>query len=194
MKTIKENIKNELIIKNSKFITYIFKVNDTVQVEIYLTELRTLYKKANHHCYAYVINDIYRASDDGEPSSTAGLPILNVIKKNDLTNILVVVIRYFGGTLLGTGGLIKAYTSSPIECLKKAEILNLIKAYEIKITISYDKEKDLNLLLKNSTIVSRVYKELISYTIIVPVNEYTFFKKYSPTFIKDSYIEEKTSL
>lgn len=98
--------------KRSRFLSWVFPVSSEEEVFLHLAELKKKYYDARHHCYAYIIEgetEIQRFSDDGEPSGTAGLPILEVIKKKGLTNVLVVVVRYFGGILLGASGLVRAY-------------------------------------------------------------------------------------
>lgn len=111
----------ELIINKSKFISYRYDLSTLSDVETILLSLKKQYKKATHICYAYIYNrdSVHeKCSDDGEPSGTAGYPILNVLKKKNLTNILVVVVRYFGGIKLGAGGLTRAYTKACAEVLK----------------------------------------------------------------------------
>ena len=105
----------ELIINKSRFIAYKLELNSVDDVKPFLEKLKKEHKKARHICYAYVFNkDVVseKCSDDGEPGGTAGYPILNVIKKKNLTNILVAVVRYFGGIKLGAGGLTRAYTKA----------------------------------------------------------------------------------
>ena len=112
MYTIKENIENTIIINKSKFITYIIKINNEEEALNNLKLLKEKYKDATHHCYSYITGNTKRFNDDGEPGGTAGMPILNVLENNDLTNILCVVIRYFGCIKLGAGGLVRDYTKS----------------------------------------------------------------------------------
>ena len=112
--------------KGSKFLTFAFPVQNDQQIKEVLTQLKKEHPSANHHCYAYRLGADklnFRANDDGEPSNTAGKPILGQIQSNDLTNILIVVVRYFGGTLLGVGGLIQAYKNSAAEVLKVSHII-----------------------------------------------------------------------
>ena len=112
----------ELIEKKSKFYGYCYNVQSAKQVEEYISELKKEHKKCTHICYAYSIcSDIVlaKAVDDGEPNGTAGRPILNVIEKKNLKNILVVVVRYFGGIKLGAGGLVRAYTKCASQCIKE---------------------------------------------------------------------------
>ena len=117
--TIEKQETSELVEKKSKFIANIFYVSTTQEAEEKLEQIRKKYYDARHNCYAYrVIEDgniIDRSSDDGEPSGTAGAPMLNILKKENLCNVLVIVTRYFGGILLGTGGLVRAYSQSTQE-------------------------------------------------------------------------------
>ncbi len=107
-----------LEIKKSKFIALYYEVNNKEEVELILTNLKKEHKKAKHFPYAYKINNDIKKSDDKEPSGTSGMPILNIITKNNLNNTLIVVIRYFGGIKLGTGGLIRAYSNASKEVIK----------------------------------------------------------------------------
>ena len=163
MKTVKENIENEIIINKSRFITLLIKINNPDEIEKNLKEIKKKYKDATHYCYAYIIGNKEKCSDNGEPSGTAGMPILNVLKQNDLTNILCVVIRYFGGIKLGAGGLIRAYSTSASKALNKTNIVNLIKGYKIVIEFNYDNIKQINYLLKDIQI-KKEYGNTITYT------------------------------
>lgn len=102
----------------------------------FIDSIKKKYPDARHHVYAYVLRDnsIMRFSDDGEPQGTAGMPVLDVIRKNGLTDIVLVVTRYFGGTLLGTGGLVKAYTSASVGAVQNAEIIT----YDIYVTLNFE--------------------------------------------------------
>lgn len=110
---------NELVFKKSRFIAYLYNVDTIQEVNDYLNALTNEHKKARHICYAYKIGNIAKASDDGEPKGTAGLPILSVINKRNLDYILIVVVRYFGGIKLGAGPLTRAYLKSAGEIVKK---------------------------------------------------------------------------
>lgn len=126
-KTIKEIVTIELIIKKSRFISLLIPINQLQDIEKELHDAKQKYPGANHYCFAYIIRQdgsiLERCSDDGEPSGTAGWPILNVLKTRYLENVVAIVIRYFGGTLLGTGGLVKAYTLSVKSTLDAARSL-----------------------------------------------------------------------
>lgn len=123
--------------RGSKFLAFAYPVSTEEEIKEIQEKLRSDYHDARHHCYAYMLGkdkNIFRANDDGEPSSTAGKPILGQIKSYDLTNILIVVIRYFGGTKLGVSGLINAYKTAAEEALKNAKIVKrtLHDIYELR--------------------------------------------------------------
>jgi uncharacterized YigZ family protein len=124
--------------KGSRFIARAFPVESVDQVKEIIASLRKEYHDARHHCYAYRIgpgDTIYRVNDDGEPANSAGKPILGQIQSNNLTNILIVVVRYFGGILLGVGGLINAYRSAAKNSLENSEIV--VKTFNCRIKILY---------------------------------------------------------
>ena len=115
--------------RGSKFLAYAYQVNSESELKNNLTQLKSLHPKANHHCWAIRLSidrSVFRLNDDGEPSGTAGRPILNTLLSHDLTNLAVVVVRYFGGTLLGVPGLINAYKSATEDALKQAVIIEKI--------------------------------------------------------------------
>lgn len=167
MKSIKFNIENEFIIKKSKFITKLYFVTSKIEIKNILDENKTEYKDATHICYAYILNNVERFNDDSEPSGTAGIPILNVLKNNNLNNVLCIVIRYFGGIKLGAGGLIRAYCSSVSEALNKTEIINVVNGKKIELTFSYDDIKKVNHILNDINIVDKQFDENVKYIIIV---------------------------
>ena len=167
MKTIIENISNEYIEKKSKFIANIFYVSTEEEAENKIKQIKKKYYDAKHNCYAYSITNkkgqINKMSDDGEPSGTAGAPILNIINKNELTNILIIVTRYFGGILLGTGGLVRAYSEAVLGAINKSNIQIEQEGYDIEVSIEY---KDLEKLKyycnqNNINIKNTEYNEII---------------------------------
>ena len=172
MYTIKNNIDNTIIIKKSKFITKLFKINDISEINNIINNLKIEYKDSTHICYAYILNGLEKCIDDGEPSGTAGIPILNVIKKNNLNYILAVVIRYFGGIKLGAGGLVRAYANSVNDTLKLVNIVELIDGLNITITFNYDNIKFMESLLTNATIINKSYGESINYNLNISNSEY----------------------
>ena len=145
-KTILQDASSEIEEKKSKFIAHIFYVEDVREIEEKMKEIKKKYFDARHNCYAYRVleNDTIKEkqSDDGEPSGTAGAPMLTILKKNELLNTLVIVTRYFGGTLLGTGGLIRAYSDSTLKAIENAGVAMQEMGEELQVTILYkDLEK-----------------------------------------------------
>ena len=139
---ISNNSEAEIIEKKSKFIAHIFYVESIEEAEKYLKATRKKYHDARHNCFAYAIETIdggiaVKYNDDGEPAGTAGSPILKILLEKGITNVLVVVTRYFGGILLGTGGLVRAYTKTTLEALNKVEIIKKEKGCEIELEIEY---------------------------------------------------------
>jgi len=125
-KTIESPSEGQFKDKGSKFIAYAYPFRDADDLKQLIGEVKTLHPKARHHCWAYRLTtdrSIFRLNDDGEPSGTAGRPILNMLLSNDLTNVLIVVVRYFGGTLLGVPGLINAYKTASQEALAAASVV-----------------------------------------------------------------------
>ncbi len=167
MKSIKNNIQNELIIKNSKFITNLYRINEENDIIYYLNHIKTIYKDATHHCYAYIFNDKKKADDDKEPSKTAGIPILNVLEKNNLNNVLAIVTRYYGGIKLGASGLVRAYSNSIICALAKTQIIELIKGKNIDIIFNYNNIKNIDYILKDLTILNKDFKDYVIYNLNV---------------------------
>lgn len=165
MKTIIDKETYDVTIKNSKFIGIISPIESKNNIKDILNKLKEEYKNATHYCYAFTLVNDKGFSDDGEPNKTAGIPILNVIEGNDLVNVLVVVIRYFGGIKLGPGGLIRAYSSTTKEVINKCLKIDLIKGIEVSITFNYSLEKEIDYLLKNSVIKKKDYKENCTYII-----------------------------
>ena len=138
MKSIDVNSQIQIDIKKSKFIAYSFYVEDEQSVIKHLDLLKKEYGDATHICYAYVLNSPNRekAFDDGEPDGTAGKPILEVIKKQKLSNVLIIVVRYFGGIKLGSGGLARAYLNSASEVVKQSKICEYDYAYYYKSNVA----------------------------------------------------------
>ena len=142
--TIKSEVKDILLKeKGSKFIGFAFPINSEKELKTALDNLREEHPKATHHCYAFrlgINGENYRANDDGEPSGSAGLPIYNQLLAHNLTNILVVIIRYYGGTKLGVSGLVKAYKESTKMTLEEAEIITKELETELKIHFKFHQQ------------------------------------------------------
>ena len=139
-KTVKKDAFAEMEIKKSRFLAHIAEVRSEEEAEALIKETKKKYYDASHSCSAYILNSdkgIRHSSDDGEPSGTAGKPILDVISGAGLSNVIVIVTRYFGGTELGTGGLVRAYSGATAEVLKNSEIVEVTDARLTEFVIDY---------------------------------------------------------
>ncbi len=167
MFTIKNKNENIEIIKNSKFISLIYNINNKDDIEKHLKEVKKQYPKATHYCYAYILDEDKKSSDDKEPSGTAGYPILHVLEENNLNHVLCIVIRYFGGIKLGAGGLVRAYTKSASNNIKNSILKELKIGNLIEINFLYEISKDIDYILKDSIILEKIYNDKIKYKVIV---------------------------
>ncbi|SDI10720.1 uncharacterized protein, YigZ family [Chryseobacterium taeanense] len=150
-KTIEFPVENTLLKeKGSKFIGFAFPVNNEEELKNALEKIRTEHPKATHHCYAFRIGlngENYRANDDGEPSGSAGLPIYNQLLANEITNVLVISVRYYGGTKLGVSGLVKAYKESAKITIEEANIITKELEIVIEITFNFNQQNIIFTLL-----------------------------------------------
>lgn len=176
MKSIINDVENEIIINKSKFITKLYKVTDETEIINILNNLKKEYKDSTHICYAYIINNIKRFNDDGEPGGTAGMPILNVLENNDLNFILAVVIRYFGGIKLGAGGLTRAYSNSISETLKNDNIKELQQGIKLEILFDYSNSKKIDYLLKDIS-KTKYFGNNVRYDLYISLNNYNLIKE-----------------
>ena len=196
-KTIKENVSAEIVEKKSKFIANIFYVETREEAENIIKDINKKYHDARHNCYAYRIYSesgiIEKSSDDGEPSGTAGAPMLTILSKNNLANVLVIVTRYFGGILLGTGGLVKAYSSATALALEKANVIekNIAELYKIEIDYTdlnkfkYFANKNNINILKEEYLINIELEIALSDEKILDKNEINIKKK---EFIKKIFV------
>lgn len=195
MYSIKESLENTIIIKKSKFITKLVKVNAIDEINKILEEIKKEFKDSTHVCYAYIVNGLEKCSDDGEPSGTAGLPILNILKKNNLTNVLAIVIRYFGGIKLGAGGLVRAYSSVVNDTLKLSNIIELEEGYLVELEFNYDQVKLVDYILNDKTIIRKEYNNNIVYSFYLNKQELNFIPEIEKVAIhvsiKDKVLIEK---
>lgn len=190
MNTIKETIENTLIIKNSRFITIIYNINDINDIDKYLKLVKDKYKDATHYCYAYILPNNIKCSDDGEPGGTAGKPILDVLTKHNLNFVLAIVVRYFGGIKLGAGGLIRAYSKCISTCLNNTELTKLILGKNIDIYFTYKDINDIDLLLTSCHINNKNYQDMISYNVNIPNDLLPILEnKYQVKINNDIYIK-----
>ncbi|MCI8519129.1 MAG: YigZ family protein [Clostridia bacterium] len=177
-KTIEANAQGLYIEKKSKFIANVFYVTSIEEAEELINSMKKQYHAARHNCYAYRILSkgtvVERQSDDGEPSGTAGAPMLNILNKKELVNVLVVVTRYFGGILLGTGGLVKAYSEALNQAIQNTKEVEKESGYLLEVTATYEKQRELEYICEKNkiNIVSKEYKESIKNIIEISIEKY----------------------
>lgn len=182
-KTIKQEAEGIIVEKKSKFIANVFYIETEREAEEILNKIRKKYHDARHNCYAYRINGengiMQKQSDDGEPSGTAGAPMLNILEKKELINTLVIVTRYFGGILLGTGGLVKAYSDATKKALENAGETNKEAGYVVEVTIEYNDISDFEYVCaqNNINIIERDYGGKIKNVVEISKNEYKKISK-----------------
>lgn len=174
--TIEGIASGEIVEKKSRFIATVMHVESEEEANARIEELKKKYWDARHNCFAFILgkgSETMRFSDDGEPSGTAGKPILEVLKGRELTNTLVVVTRYFGGVLLGTGGLVRAYTDSTIEGLSNADLRTMQLMQCVGIDIDYNTIGKLKYMLASNeiNILNEAYTDAVRVNIALPVNE-----------------------
>ena len=158
--------------KGSKFLSFAFPVSDIEEIKTELDRLRKEYYDARHHCYAYRLGhtgDIWRANDDGEPSSTAGKQILGQLLSKELCNVLVVVVRYFGGIKLGIPGLIKAYRTATLDAIANGEIIEKTATARIATTFSYENTHSITRALKEMNVTPKKFISKEDCTIITEI-------------------------
>ena len=180
MYTIDQEYKVSQIINKSTFICYLFPVSTPEEAMEKINQIRKTHYDATHNCYAMITGlDIIsaRSSDDGEPAKTAGIPIYEVLNKNNLTNILAVVTRYFGGIKLGAGGLIRAYSGSVSLALKEAKLIKIEKRIKIQFSFNYSFVNEINKLFNKEIEVSKDFASLVTYTYEVLEEDLEKFKK-----------------
>ena len=194
--TILANSSSELDVKKSKFIANIIKITDEQDAKEKLNQIRKEYSDARHNCYAYIVYDnetktkIEKSSDDREPSGTAGIPMLTLLQKNNLVNVLIVVTRYFGGILLGTGGLVRAYTDSSKQALEAAKIIELQYGEIIEYCIEYDEFEYFKYICEknNIEIVKTEYSNNIKVIIKLKEEDKSLFSTYKCRIIEKNVI------
>ena len=165
MYSIKCKATAEIVVKKSKFIANLFPVQSEEEAKSIIKEISKKFHDARHNCYTYIIENgnIEKASDNGEPAGTAGAPMLDILKNKGLSNILAIVTRYFGGILLGTGGLVKAYSDSLLKALENTEVVELRKGNRYKLTVNYSDVRNLeyNIEKYNAKIIKSNYNEIV---------------------------------
>ena len=172
-KTVREQSESLLIEKKSKFIANVKPVDNEQDALDFLAEIRSKYSDATHNVYAYVIdeNNIYRYSDDGEPSGTAGMPVLDAIRKSGLVDVIVVVTRYFGGTLLGTGGLVHTYGASAKQGLLRSSPVRrqLCDVLSVKVDYSLLGKMQHEIMSNGYILEDTVYEDTVTFIISTPI-------------------------
>ena len=160
-KTIKEDASGIFIEKKSKFIANIMLVESKQEAEQRIKEIKKQYSDARHNCYAYCVLEeggkLTKSSDDGEPSGTAGGPMLNILQKNNLGNVLVVVTRYFGGILLGTGGLVRVYSDATLDAIEISEKVEKCIGIEGEVELDYNNLESFKYYCKKNNIYIKDY-------------------------------------
>ena len=168
MKTIAKAVESEINVKKSQFICHLFPTKTKKESKEIIIKVNEKYSDATHNCTAYIVSDGEGFDDDGEPGGTAGKPMINVLRKNDLHNVTAVVTRYFGGVKLGAGGLVRAYSKSVLEAINEAEILEveLYDVYTLIFEYSEIKTVDGEVRTNNLEVVNKDYSDKVSYDVV----------------------------
>ena len=174
-KSIKETTESEITIEKSTFKSILYHIESVDEVKDILKDLNKEFYDATHIVYAYVFGDIMHSTDNGEPKGTAGVPTLEVLKKNDLNNVLAVTIRYFGGIKLGAGGLIRAYTESIVECIKNSQLTQEANVITFEIVFDYKYISFIDKKILKAIKVSKEFNDTVSYTITFKSEDYSHF-------------------
>ncbi|MBP5343248.1 YigZ family protein [bacterium] len=186
MNSIKDTVTNEITIEKSRFITYLFKCDNQIDAKSIILDMNKKYADATHVVYAFITEKDTRSNDNGEPKGTAGLPTLEVLRKEKMTNVLAVTIRYFGGIKLGAPGLVRAYTKGVSEALKKAIITHQELVSNITLNTSYKDsfylDKNLNLAMD----YKKEYDNRVTYHIKLLEKDLDNFKELFVN-LKDEY-------
>lgn len=181
-RTVHKEGAGEIQEKKSRFLSFIFAVESEEEIQEILERFRKQYWDARHVCFAYVLHDNpprMRFSDDGEPQGTAGKPMLELLTREGLENVLLIVVRYFGGVLLGTGGLLRAYTDSSREALDNAIYIEKKAAYLTEVSLDYGLSGRMPYIMADMELsqVDISYSDVVTYTIPIPVEMFPRFAK-----------------
>lgn len=177
-KSIQSFVEDEIDIRKSRFLTFLFPIEDEEDFHEQLGQIKKDHPKATHHCTAYVLNEdstIQKNDDDGEPGGTAGIPMLEVLLQNELTYVAAVVVRYFGGIKLGSGGLIRAYSRSVAEALDKSQIIQNITQEMINLIMDYSQVDTFNYWLSQTdlpvTLLDTLYTDKVTFQLAIPIED-----------------------
>ncbi len=180
MKSIIKEVKVKLVINKSTFINYLLPASNLEDVHKNLSMLKNKYSDASHHCFAYILGnnqEVQKYSDDGEPNKTAGYPMMEVLKKHNLTNVLNVNIRYFGGIKLGAGGLVRAYTKGCANAIVEAEFSKLANYSSLKINIPFHHIGNVEKYIRdNYQLTNTTYENDVCYFVNIKTSEIPQFK------------------
>lgn len=180
-KTIKMESSDEFVERRSRFIGYAKPVETEEEAVSFINSKREKHRDATHNVYAYILRDrqIMRYSDDGEPQGTAGIPVLDVLKKNELTDLVVVVTRYFGGTLLGAGGLVRAYSHGASIAINAAGIISMKLCAELKLTCDYSGYGKISSLIAsfNGKLIKEEFLDLVTLDFYILKKDVGLFNK-----------------
>jgi len=188
MKSISSKACTTIEIQKSKFICILFPLSSIEEVKVNLAEIKEEYKGATHYCYAYIIDNLKKSSDDGEPGGTAGVPMMEILNKHNMNYILCIIVRYFGGIKLGAGGLVRAYSSSVRKSLEEAQIKELVEALHIRIKTEYQNENKLIQLLGKENIIKKEYKESLIIEGIIKKEEIDHFSSLKIEIIEKTFL------
>lgn len=199
MYRVKEESVHTIEVEKSRFITYLNRVFSEEEAKSYLISVQKMHPNANHHCYAFIIgeqNHIQRSNDNGEPSGTAGSPMLQSLIKHNMQDTIAITVRYFGGIKLGTGGLIRAYSHGVSEALKEAIITQTLKRNRYRINFSYDLIGKIDYFFSQNKIevIEKLYDEEVSYEYQCEISHESFFAELSsgksiPIFLLEECLE-----
>lgn len=194
--TIKDRAEASFIEKHSEFIGYLAPVTTNDEAVAFINEIKSKHRKATHNVYAYILRDdnIVRYSDDGEPQGTAGVPVLDVLKKRGLTDICCVVTRYFGGILLGGGGLVRAYSHATSIAVDSASIMDMCSCYQLKFSMDYTLYGKVNYILPNFDIkiLDTNFSNCVTITLLVKVERFEELNKKLIDVSNGSIVVEKS--
>jgi len=189
MYTIKNNSIYQYEIKKSKFITLLYKVNTIEEVNEILLSVNKTYSDARHCCYGYKLGNIQKFSDDGEPGGTAGLPIIEVLNKKNLTNILCIVVRYFGGIKLGAGGLVRAYSKAVRDAIEENTIIGLAHGYLVRFEANYDEQKQYDYQFSDK-VIKKDFNEKIIYYVEIKKDDTSLLENIDYQILEERMIKE----
>ena len=196
MQKLVEDYTNKIEIKKSKFITILHRTNDEEEAKEFLKQVKKEHPNANHHCSAMIIGNVVRSSDDREPSGTAGRPMLDCLLGREMEDILAIVVRYFGGVKLGTGGLVRAYGSSVSQALDQARLCQVKRLQVYSLEFGYEWIGKIDALLRNHNIeiTLKNYEETVQYQYITSLDISEEIKEISagsivPVYLHDTEME-----